>query len=202
MTQATDLEITDRANGQAVIPGAGRRMTAYFIDFLLVGLVGFATHMAFLFSITGTSVASSFANIPTLAVFCYAVNLIYHAMMDSHPRLRATVGKIVMGLQIVDFQAQTITRKVAFYRGLARLPSIAALGLPYLSAIQGTLGLTLHDKMAGTVVTVRSLPSDRVISGLRAGRQRTIGDVVVMAAGALMLVYIDLTIGLGFISLL
>lgn len=69
--------------------------------------------------------------------------------------MSASLGKRICGLMVVDDQGQPLTTGRAFARALCRVLSGAILGIGFLIGLFDPEGKTLHDKLAGTFVTVR-----------------------------------------------
>lgn len=69
--------------------------------------------------------------------------------------MSASLGKRICGLMVVDEQGQPLTTGRAFARALCRVLSSAILGIGFLIGLFDPEGKTLHDKLAGTFVTVR-----------------------------------------------
>ena len=70
-------------------------------------------------------------------------------------RMSASLGKRICGLMVVDEQGRPLTTGRAFVRSLCRVLSSAIFGIGFLIGLFDAEGRTLHDKLAGTFVTVR-----------------------------------------------
>lgn len=195
----TGEQIADLANGHALVPGMGRRMVAYMIDFSVAAGLGLALLFAILFATTGTQFAAKLGNLFALVVFAGIVNAAHHVFFEGHRSFRGTVGKLIMGLHVVGMDGSPIARSVAIRRFAWRLPSILTTGLLYLMAGRGRHAQALHDRKAGTLVLVRGFPAERLASGLRGGRRRTLADLLCLIAAAIFLIYHDIA---ALISLL
>jgi uncharacterized RDD family membrane protein YckC len=66
--------------------------------------------------------------------------------------LRATIGKKLMGIQVVDLSGSRITFRAAMIRALMKLVSSALLFIPHLLALFTEKRQALHDLVADTVV--------------------------------------------------
>jgi uncharacterized RDD family membrane protein YckC len=77
--------------------------------------------------------------------------LLYAPFLESSA-LRATVGKKLLGIQVVDLQGNTITFRAAMIRSLMKLVSCVFAFLPYLLALFTDRKQALHDIVAETVV--------------------------------------------------
>lgn len=80
--------------------------------------------------------------------------LAYFSGMESS-KYRATLGKIVMGIQVTDYDRAPITFARAMVRNLSKYLSAIILGIGYIMIIFDTNKQGLHDKIAETIV-VRS----------------------------------------------
>jgi len=177
----------DLINGQALVPGLGRRMLAYMIDFAVSTVTGVALLMLVLWATTGTVLANALGNLYGVALFCLAANAAHHIFLESHPSWRATVGKRIMGLSVMNGQGNGIDRSTAMSRFIWRIPSVLSVGLLYLMAVRGNYGMALHDIKTATFTAVRDLPDQRVQSGLRAGREMTkLDKTCIVLAGILL----------------
>lgn len=184
-----ELSPADLANGQALIPGMGRRMLAYMIDYFLVFTVAFFLHMLILWGFSGYKTSALLANLYALFGIFLLVNGAYHIFSESNSVLRGTLGKLLCGLQVIDVDGQSLDRAQAKARFLWRLPSIALFMIPYLIVARGRYALALHDRKAFTVVTTR-MPADRLASGLLAGREKTKLDKLYLVMAGCFLAYL------------
>lgn len=186
----------DLANGQALIPGMGRRMLAYMVDYFLVFAAAFFLHMLILWGLSGHESSAMLGNLYALSGIFLLVNGAYHVFLEGHSVLRGTLGKLLCGLQVVDIDGQPLDRAQARIRFLWRLPSIALFMLPYLIVARGRYALALHDRKAFTVVTTR-LPANRIASGLLAGREKTGLDKACLVMAGIFLPYLLVSMLLG-----
>ena len=74
------------------------------------------------------------------------IGWLYFALAESGEN-RASVGKAIFGLQVVDYEGNTISFKRATVRLFARIPSAFTLFLPIFGRKR-----TLHDLIAKTIV--------------------------------------------------
>lgn len=181
--------------GQPVIPaGFWRRAAAYLIDSTLVGTVyyAFATALflvVFTFGIATASMdwlggANAFSILVTaLSTLGYGlISLCYYAGLESSS-LQATLGKMAVGIKVVDADGARLSRARALGRWAASALSWLVLGVGYLMAAFTERKRGLHDLLARTQVV------DRWAYTLRPELQRDeLGVVtwVVLALGALL----------------
>ena len=76
---------------------------------------------------------------------------VYYSGMESSP-LRATIGKLAVGIYVTDLQGQRISFGQATGRFFGKLLSSAFLAIGYLMAGLTEKKQALHDSMAGCLV--------------------------------------------------
>lgn len=77
--------------------------------------------------------------------------IIYYALMESS-KYQATLGKIVMGIRVVNKDGRGIDFSKALLRNLSKLLSAFILGIGYIMMIFDDRKQGLHDKIADTFV--------------------------------------------------
>lgn len=77
--------------------------------------------------------------------------IIYYALMESS-KYQATLGKIVMGIKVVNNNGQRLDFAKAALRNISKILSGLILGLGYVMIIFDDRKQGLHDKLAGTLV--------------------------------------------------
>ncbi|HEY6980404.1 RDD family protein [Reyranella sp.] len=132
------------------------RVVAYIIDAILLniafGIIG---------AIVGVSVipvdpskldsAETMAHVGRLQVIALVITWLYFAFMESSPR-GATVGKMALGLRVVDEQGNRISFARATGRFFAKFVSTIILMIGYLMVAFTDRKRGLHDMIAGTLV--------------------------------------------------
>lgn len=99
-----------------LICGFWRRLFAFIIDFIILGILGF---------IVGTAFFDFFAEIGVLGLlFGFAVALLYFAIQNSSVCGGQTLGKRILNIKVVNKEAETISLKRSFIRFMV-------LGPPY-----------------------------------------------------------------------
>jgi uncharacterized RDD family membrane protein YckC len=171
-------------------------MLAYMIDYFLTFALALVVQMLTLWLLEGQALAAQLANLYVLAGLFLALNAAHHIVLESHPVIRATLGKFVCGLQVLDVEGRPLDAAQAKQRFLWRLPSIALFMLPYLIAARGHYALALHDRKAFTIVTTR-MTAKRLQSGLLAGRQKTRLDKLCLVMAGLFLPYLLVSLLMG-----
>ena len=77
--------------------------------------------------------------------------ILYYALMESS-KYQATVGKIVMGIKVVNKQGQGLDFSKALLRNLSKILSAFILGIGYIMIVFDDRKQGLHDKIADTFV--------------------------------------------------
>jgi uncharacterized RDD family membrane protein YckC len=124
------------------------RVIAGFLDLLPVGLVAFVLTLG-LASLRETQFE------PLYQVLAAVLFLAYTAWFESS-RMRATPGKLLLGLVVTDEFGGRLSFGRALGRAVAKLlPSSALYGLGFYMILASERRQALHDRMAGTLVTRR-----------------------------------------------
>lgn len=132
------------------------RVVAYIIDAIILniglGIVG---------AILGISLipadparmdpAAAMSQMGTFQAIAVVASWLYFSLMESSPR-GATVGKMVVGLRVVDEHGQRISFLRATGRFFAKIISALILLIGYLMVAFTDRKRGLHDIMAGTLV--------------------------------------------------
>ena len=132
--------------------GFWMRAIAYLIDSVIVQvvLVGVALAMG-AGSLEGVLEAMASG---LLAVVSIVISLGYWAGMESSS-LQATVGKLVIGVKVVDLEGNRLSFGRALGRTLAKILSGVLLLIGYLMVAFSARKQGLHDRIAGTLVVSR-----------------------------------------------
>jgi uncharacterized RDD family membrane protein YckC len=139
-----------------VYGGFWRRGIAAAIDWLLIGMVvslsiGYHGQLAPPHSTTKLVVYYSAAALVVWA---------YFAVLEACP-LQATLGKLVLGMKVTTLDGRRIGLGRASARTLAKLLSLAPLGLGFVLASTDARNQALHDRLAATLVRV-GMPAESV----------------------------------------
>jgi uncharacterized RDD family membrane protein YckC len=137
--------------------GFWQRFVAYFIDGIVVGIVGFAINLA-----TQGVIQFGLANgrnDPSLAFLILGINwteslalqVAYFATMESSAS-QATLGKMAMGIKVTNLYGQRITFWNAVGRYLGKIISSLICNIGYIMAAFTERKQALHDQIAGTLV--------------------------------------------------
>ena len=133
-----------------------RRLAAFFIDHLVVGAILSALAWPVLgwqfgfddFNFQWHNWDFSFMSHNFLKE---TFIIIYYALMESS-KYQATLGKIVMGIKVVNKNNQPLDFSKALLRNLSKLLSAFILGIGYIMIIFDDRKQGLHDKIADTFV--------------------------------------------------
>ena len=141
--------------------GFWRRLAAYLIDRLVVGivqttlLVGVALTNPDIVPIDRRdlvySTAQDATNLLGVIGVCWAIAWAYFAIFESSPA-RATIGKMALGLYVADLHGDPISFARATVRYLMKTLSTATLCIGWLMAGLTPRKQALHDLLAGTLV--------------------------------------------------
>ncbi|HBA60021.1 MAG TPA: hypothetical protein DCZ92_04220 [Elusimicrobia bacterium] len=129
------------------IAGFNERFLAYFIDclpFLLLSAVTFKL------AVKGGLVASNFAGEMTVKLLWIAVYILYQGVLSSGGR--ATLGKRIMGLRVVDADGQPLSLGRGFARAFSYFLSSGTMNLGFILALFTQENRALHDYLAGSRV--------------------------------------------------
>ena len=154
--------------------GFGRRFGALIIDLflLLIGAVLIGGIIIFISYVVGDDVIL-FKNysegINLLYNILFVVNVIifawvYFALFESS-YIRATPGKMALGIVVCDENEKAITLSVASKRFLARVLSIITLFYGYFKMLKDGKNQTLHDAISGTYVVNKSADLKKFMYG-------------------------------------
>jgi uncharacterized RDD family membrane protein YckC len=142
-----------------VYAGFWPRLAAFLVDTVLLALAGAA-----LGALLG--VVMSLSGVPQEWIELYAnllgtlLGLLYYILMESSRR-QGTVGKILLGIKVVDYAGGRISVARATARYFARIPSALLLMMGYLMMLWTRRRQTLHDLLCATLVVNESTrPAD------------------------------------------
>ncbi len=147
--------------------GFWRRVLAYMIDSVLLGLVGLVLFLPAL-GLLGMNIAleesEAFHQIDGMEIaiilsFLFGIvtvtlaKWLYYAVMESSSR-GATIGKLVLGLRVTNLKGGRVSFGRATGRYFAKYLSGGTLGLGYLMAAFTQQKQALHDIVAGCLVVL------------------------------------------------
>ena len=132
------------------------RVVAYLIDGILLnivfGIIGAIVGVSMIpVDPTNTDPMAGMEHMGRFQLVALVVTWLYFALMESSPR-GATVGKMVLGLRVVDEQGNRISFARATGRFFAKFVSTIILMIGYLMVAFTERKRGLHDMIAGTLV--------------------------------------------------
>lgn len=122
-----------------------KRVLASLIDSFIIGVV---------LTLPLFAMVAGGASKEALGIFIILIKIgvwIYEALMHSSSR-QATLGKLALGIKVVDLQGQRLSFGRATVRYFGKWLSSLICGLIYLIAAFTPKNQALHDMIAGTVV--------------------------------------------------
>ncbi|QQP95274.1 RDD family protein [Lysobacter enzymogenes] len=165
--RAEVAEHSEVVQGQDVVPGGfWRRVAAYLIDSTLVGVAYYSVFTALmllvfalgLFGDSSQWLENSSVLSAVMIVLGYGVygliSIGYYAGLESSS-MQATLGKLAVGIKVVDAGGARLSRGRAFARWASSFASYASFGVGYLMAAFTERKRGLHDLIAGTQVVDR-----------------------------------------------
>ncbi|MGG6463259.1 RDD family protein [Solilutibacter silvestris] len=145
--------------GHVVDAGFWKRVAAYIIDGLLLGIAGYAIQLPLLMAIgfgAGMSSKPDFGVMTVvMLILAYlipiAMQMTYYAWFHAGER-QATLGKRAIGIKVTGMQGE----RISFARGVGRYFALILSGLPlgigYIMAAFTERKQALHDMIASTYV--------------------------------------------------
>ena len=163
-SQATAVPYSPpRARPETSVRYAGfwLRVAACIVDSFATSIVGFVLG-AFAGGMVGGMMGAGGASAEEIQSVCGNIgtgmgvlgNWLYHALMESSYH-QATLGKMALGVKVVDLDGDRISFGRATGRFFAKYLSALALGIGFLMVIWHEKKQGLHDIVAGTLVVVK-----------------------------------------------
>lgn len=129
--------------------GFWRRFGAYFIDSIIMGLVGVVLGIVLGAAASDQTRANMSFIIIQLASI--AISIAYYAGMESSGS-QATLGKQALGIKVTDLNGRRITFGRAVGRFFGKILSALILMIGFIMAAFTERKQALHDMIAGTLV--------------------------------------------------
>lgn len=141
--------------------GFWRRVLAWTLDFMIVGIPLLIINGLFGYSILGISLswgtAASASAAPWVIILSEAsIFWTYFVAMESSSQM-ATIGKQALGIRVVDLDGNRITFEHASQRTFAKFVSMLTLGVGFAMAGITQKKQALHDKIMETLVITKTL---------------------------------------------
>jgi uncharacterized RDD family membrane protein YckC len=149
-----------------IYAGFWKRFAALIIDYLVVVVLSVLAGavVGFLYGIASSSAdkesAEGLGGLAGLAVWW-----LYYALMESSGK-QATLGKMALGIKVVDRQGARVSFARATGRHFAKLLSGMIMMIGYMMAGFTSRKQALHDMVAGCLVVNRGAPEDLVQQGV------------------------------------
>jgi uncharacterized RDD family membrane protein YckC len=150
-----------------IYAGFWLRFVAWFIDVLLLGIIGWiiiapilatvglASNFSFSDFQNTEDVAALIGVLSAMIGLSWAVNevikILYHSFMESS-KYQGSVGKMALGLMVTDLQGQRLDFGKALVRNLCKLISNLTFTIGYIMAGFTEKQQALHDVIAGALV--------------------------------------------------
>jgi uncharacterized RDD family membrane protein YckC len=149
-------QILEQEESQPVIEwnyaGFWIRFLAYFIDSILMGIV----NIVILYAVVGIDTLADPEEGALMSnALTILIPLLYFTLMQSSSK-QATLGKMAVGIKVVNADGETISFLQAIGRYLSKIPSALILLGGFIWAGFDSKKQALHDKMAGTYVLYES----------------------------------------------
>ncbi len=198
-----------QGGGEVVYAGFWKRVAAYMIDSLAVGVVSWIVQMvvmAMFFGVSAGAMAGDSAALMAggvmgilvgMVLVPLALQAVYFAAFHASAR-QATLGKMAVGIKVTDDDGH----RISFARGIGRYFGLV-LGslLFYVGLIMAAFTdrkRALHDIMCSTLVVDQWAYTDHP------ERQRhelgTVATVILVIGGLLVLAYVGLMVLIGFMA--
>ena len=140
------------AGTTSMYAGFWRRVAAFLLDALILGVVTVPLNIAFGGNDGYTAASSAAQSISTV------LGWLYYALMESSAK-QATLGKMALGIIVTDMEGRRIGFGKATGRYFAKILSALILGIGFLMVAFTQRKQGLHDILAGTLVIKGQAPS-------------------------------------------
>ena len=151
----------------------GHRLLAYIIDGFVTGIL-YGAVLTPILTVIGLRIASEsqimstmteeeatgaiigmvgtiVGTVLTIMVAVYAVQILYFSVMESS-KYQATLGKMAMGIKVVDLDGNRITFGAALLRSVGKIISQSIMWIGFIMAAFTERRQGLHDMIASTLV--------------------------------------------------
>lgn len=147
----------------------GSRLGAWIIDIIIIGALQFVVIMPIM-AMLGLGIASQVENsgefteaeaigmvgaimaaVSSAIIVTFSISILYYAIMESS-KTQGSVGKMAVGIKVVDMDGQRLTFGKALLRSIGKIISGMIMYIGYLMAAFTEKKQGLHDMIAGTLV--------------------------------------------------
>jgi uncharacterized RDD family membrane protein YckC/Tfp pilus assembly major pilin PilA len=165
-----------------IFAGFWLRLVAAILDGIIINVVFWVVSFILIAAIasSGDSAAIGIASVFTY-ILSIVGNWLYFALMESSSK-QATVGKMALGLKVVDEQGERIGFGRATGRHFGKLISSLIIGIGFLMAAWTRKRQCLHDILASSLVVRNSASTEEIASGAEAPPVTGIAIAGVIAA--------------------
>ncbi len=151
-----------------IFAGFWLRLIATILDGIIVNIVFWVISFALISAIASGGNASAVGAASVgLYIFSIVGNWLYWALMESSSK-QATLGKMALGLKVVDEQGERIGFGRATGRYFGKLLSSLIIGVGFLMAAWTRKRQALHDLMASCLVVRNSAGTEQIAAGVEA----------------------------------
>ncbi len=165
-----------------IFAGFWLRLVAAIIDGIIINVVFWV--ISFIL-IAGVASSSEEGPVIVASIFTYILSIVgnwlYFALMESSSK-QATVGKMALGLKVVDEHGERIGFGRATGRHFGKLISSLIIAIGFLMAAWTRKRQCLHDILAGSLVVRNSASAEEIASGAEAPPVTGIAIAGVIAA--------------------
>lgn len=169
-----------------VYAGFWKRFAAFILDYIIVlALAMMAGAVIGLIYGVGAGAPTEDAASGLGAIAGLLVWWLYYALMESSSK-QATLGKMALGIRVVDREGNAVSFARATGRNLAKLLSGMILMIGYLMAGFTSRKQALHDLVAGCLVVNRGATGEQVQQGVSATGMPAWAIVVIILAAMVL----------------
>jgi uncharacterized RDD family membrane protein YckC/Tfp pilus assembly protein PilE len=174
------------AAATGVYAGFWKRLAAFILDYIVVVVLAMVAGAVIgLVYGVGAGAPTDDAASGLGAVAGFLVWWLYHALMESSVT-QATLGKMALGIRVVDRQGNAISFGRATGRNLAKFLSGMILMIGYLMAGFTSQKQALHDILAGCLVVNRGATGEQLLPGVSAAGMPAWAIVVIILAAMVL----------------
>jgi uncharacterized RDD family membrane protein YckC/Tfp pilus assembly protein PilE len=174
------------AAAASVYAGFWKRFVAFMLDYIiLVVLAMTAGGVIGLIYGVGAGAPTDDAASGLGAIAGFLVWWLYYALMESSPT-QATLGKMALGIKVVDREGNAVSFGRATGRTLAKLLSGLILMIGYLMAGFTSRKQALHDLVAGCLVVNRGATGEQLQQGVSATGMPAWAIVIIIVAAMVL----------------
>jgi uncharacterized RDD family membrane protein YckC len=153
--------------GATIHAGFWRRCAAYFIDYLITLVASYVVGLVAGFALAVGQSPTGMMAAPTVGgLLGLIVAWLYFALQESSAK-QATLGKLALGVKVVDAEGRRIGFGRATGRFFGKLLSSIIFGIGFLLAGWTAKKQALHDIIAGTFVVFREVEPGHPLPSVR-----------------------------------